>query len=96
MRKTTFNELREKEVINCCTGIRLGFVIDCEIDEECGRIISIIVSDLCKKLFAWPSKDQCIIICWENIQKIGEDIIVVNQEDCCVVPPPPPRKHKFW
>ena len=38
-----FSELREKEVINCNDGMRLGFVVDAEIDICNGKIVSLIV-----------------------------------------------------
>ncbi len=80
--------IREKEVINSCDGRRLGYVSDIEFDICDGRITAIVL----------PSKGgflgcggENIVIPWEKIQKIGEDIILVDAEGCCP-PPKPPRK----
>ena len=40
---STFNELRDRDVINVCDGKRLGFVCDMEIDTACGKILKLIV-----------------------------------------------------
>ncbi len=38
-----FCEMREKEVVNICTGKQLGCVVDLELDTCSGKIESIIV-----------------------------------------------------
>ena len=76
----TFNELRDKEVINICTGQRLGYVNDALIDLTCGRIAAISVPYCRNRIFEFP-KIKDILIPWERIEKIGEDIIVVKVEN---------------
>ena len=80
MRKMTFEELREKEVINCRDCAKLGYVADCELDAECGKIISLLVLDQGKKFCFAPKPENCIVIFWDAIQKIGDDIILVDIE----------------
>ncbi len=77
---------RDKEVINSCDGRRLGYVSDIEFDVCDGRITAIIVPE--KSGFCgFGSSDY--VIPWEKIQKIGEDVILVDAEGCC--PPPKPK-----
>ncbi len=69
-----YSELCKKEVINTCDGCRLGYVSDLEIDTMCGRINAIFVPKP-HKLFA---KCQYYVIRWEQIEKIGADMILVK------------------
>ena len=76
------NDLRDKEVINIIDGRRLGYVDDIEVDICNGRLVSIIVPGCGDKWFGL-SKGRDIVILWENIEKIGDDTILVkiNVED---------------
>lgn len=70
-------DLRQKEVINSCNCKRLGFVGDVEFDLCTGNIKAIIVpgpASLCG-LFGHSSE---YIIPFENICKVGPDIILVD------------------
>ena len=69
-------ELRQKEVINLGDGVRYGFVSDLELTED-GKIISIIIPGPGRVLGVF-GRDQEYSIPWENINKIGEDIILVD------------------
>jgi YlmC/YmxH family sporulation protein len=71
-------ELARKDVININDGSRLGFVCDVEIDICDGRVKSIIIYGRAK-FFGLFGRDEDIIVPWCDIQKIGEDIILV----CC-------------
>ena len=72
-----FSELKEKEVINCNDGMRLGFVVDAEIDSCNGKIISLIVPEATKFFGCFGcSKEFVIPFC--DIVKIGADIILVD------------------
>ena len=68
-------DLKCKEVIDVCTGCRIGFIEDCELDLATGRILTIIVPKGAKFGF-WNRED--IIIPWRNIKKIGEDLVLVD------------------
>ncbi len=70
----SFSDLCEKEVINLCDGKRLGYICDIDIDIECGKIIRIALP---AKNGFFPSKNK-IFIRWDNIERIGEDIILVR------------------
>jgi len=85
LRKCTFGELTEKEVINSSDCRRLGNVTDCAIDLETGRIISV---EVCSQnsIFCFSKPDDCVNIPWECIRKIGDDMILVD----IILPPVPP------
>ena len=74
LREVTFEELREKEVINLKDCRRLGFICDIKIDIECGKILSFTVKNCC----LIPSKCEEVCVPWENVTKIGDDIIFVD------------------
>lgn len=81
-RTVTIEQLHEKEVINILDGKRLGYPCDVCMDLCDGRIISIILPGACGFLGIGAKHDQ-LIIPWENIEKIGRDIILVK----CVLTP---------
>jgi YlmC/YmxH family sporulation protein len=73
----SINELKTKEVINVSDGARLGFVSDVEIDLESGRMTALVVPGA-YRLMGFLGKEEDIIIKWENIKKIGDDIIIID------------------
>lgn len=73
----TFCCLKDKEVVNCRDGKRLGYICDLEIDTVSGKIIKIILPPY-GSLFSRPGAKSCIVIPWEHIEKIGDDIILVK------------------
>lgn len=73
-------ELRQKEVINISDGKRLGFVSDVEINLEDGKLEAIVLPGS-GRIFGIIGKDSELIIPWEKIKKIGEDIILVDMDD---------------
>lgn len=77
MIKETGMDFRHKEVININNGKRLGYVQDVCANLETGRITSIIVPGN-KRMINMFSKEEDIVIEWEKIKCIGEDIILVD------------------
>jgi YlmC/YmxH family sporulation protein len=71
------SDLRQREVINIMDGKRLGFVTDLDIDLENGKIKSIIVPGQ-NNVFSFFSRSGDHIIPWEQIKKIGSDVILVE------------------
>lgn len=67
---------KQKEVINLKDGKRLGYVQDVEANFETGEITAIIVPGT-TKMFSIGNKND-IIIPWEKIKRIGDDIILVE------------------
>ena len=77
MVKESGMDFRHKEVVNINNGKRLGFVQDVCANLETGRITSIIVPGG-KKLMSMFAKEDDIVIEWEKIKCIGDDIILVD------------------
>ena len=75
-----FSELHAKEVIHIADGERLGFVSDIEIDAPSGKIVSISVPGA-YKAFGFLGKEPDKIIKWENIIKIGDDLIMIGSKE---------------
>ena len=70
-------DLRCKEVINICTGLRLGCVCDVLFDPECGSIKALVVPGQ-YKAFGLLGRDDDIVIPWDCIKKVGDDIILIE------------------
>ena len=70
-------DFKHKEVINITDGRRLGFVQDVTADLNTGVITSIIVPGS-TKLFNLFSNINDIVIPWEDIKCIGDDVILVE------------------
>ncbi len=94
------SELSSKEVINVCDCRRLGYVCDYEINPCDGRITAIFVPS-CTGIFG-INKGAPIRIDWCDIQKIGDEIILVSipEDRICRCPPQdnekPPKKKGFF
>ena len=73
-------DLRCKEVINICTGFRLGFVCDVIVNVVTGHLVAILVPGPCR-FFGMFGREDDYLIPWECIRKIGEDIILIDVEE---------------
>ncbi|HLR20742.1 MAG TPA: YlmC/YmxH family sporulation protein, partial [Tissierellaceae bacterium] len=69
-----------KEVINIYNGERLGYIYDFEISLERGIVTAMVMPGDGKGL-SFFSKPVDIIIQWEDIVSIGEDIILIDFKD---------------
>lgn len=70
-------DFRCKEVINICTGFRLGYISDVEFDASNGSITALIVPGPCR-FFGLLGREDDYLLPWDCIDRIGEDIILVN------------------
>ena len=70
-------DFRYKEVINVCTGYRLGYVCDVEFDLTDGHITALIVPGPCR-FFGIFGREDDYLLPWECIERIGEDIVLVK------------------
>ncbi|RWR14055.1 YlmC/YmxH family sporulation protein [Siminovitchia fortis] len=71
------SEFQVKDVVNISDGRKLGNISDIEINLDSGRIESIIIS-FAGKLLGFFGKDDEVVIPWNQIIKIGEDVILVR------------------
>ena len=85
MRKIRFSEFKDKEVINCRDGERLGYICDLIFDIECGEILKLIIPGPCK-VWGILGRENEYIISYCCIKQIGEDVILVDIDaDKCLV-----------
>lgn len=75
--ETSFTELRNKEVINVLSGRLLGNINDVIIDLSRNCVLGFMVPN-CKSFFSCFRPSQEIFIPFNNICKIGEDVILVE------------------
>jgi YlmC/YmxH family sporulation protein len=71
-------DFKHKEVVNINDGKRLGYVQDVCADLDSGMITSIIVPGGNSKLLNIFASNNDIVIPWENIKCIGDDLILVE------------------
>ena len=70
-------DFKHKEVVNIKNGKRLGYVQDVCADLETGVITSIIVPGSNKFMSIFSSNND-IVIPWQNVKCIGDDLILVE------------------
>ena len=75
-------ELRCKEVIDKSNGCRLGLISDVEVDSCCGRVVALIIYGR-PKYWGICGKRERIRICWEDIEVIGSDTVLVTKSRRC-------------
>ena len=69
-------QLREKEIINLCDGMRLGYTDDFEFDLTDGRLIALLLIDR-RGIINW-NKCDVLRIPWDKIECIGEDAVLIK------------------
>ncbi len=74
------SELNQKEVVNLNNGGRMGILADLDlvINEETGKIISLLVPDRKFSLKIFATEQTSMEIPWDSIRKIGYDMIIVE------------------
>ena len=70
------SDLQSKTIINFLDGKNLGNIIDVNLDER-GKIIGLIVERR-KFLISLFTSKKPLSIKWDQIEKIGEDVILVR------------------
>ena len=73
-----FCQLRRKEVINLCDGCKLGDVGDLEVCLPEGTVKAIIVFGPCR-FFGLFGRGEEYYVPWDSIQRIGDDIILIDK-----------------
>ena len=70
------SELQNKTVINLIDGKNIGNIIDLSIDEK-GNAVGLIVEKH-RFLISYFTSGKELSISWNQIEKIGEDVILVR------------------
>lgn len=84
----TLSELRTKEVIDVQDGKRLGRVMDLEFCPTDSRITALVVPAETSFLQTLRGEKCGMVIPWQNIRRIGDDVILVSTADLnCGAPP---------
>lgn len=76
-----YRELSGKEIVDVRHGSRLGVLgqTDLEIDPNTGNIHSFIIPNY--KWFGMKKEGAEIKLHWADIQKIGDDMIIIDPKD---------------
>ena len=69
------SDLQSKNVVNIVDGRNIGNIIDVKISDN-GYIIGLVVEPN-KKIISFSRSDD-VEIGWKNIERIGEDVILVK------------------
>ena len=70
------SEIQNKDVIDINTGMKVGNIIDIKVDSNSGKIESFILEK--KKFSSIFSSGDEVEVYWDQINKIGEDVILVE------------------
>jgi len=71
------SELRMKDIVNIVDGKRLGFIKDIELNLHGGKIKSLILPGTSKFMGIFGRCDD-LTITWDQIKKVGIDVILVE------------------
>lgn len=77
---TNYWDMIEKDVINIKNGEVLGRFDDVEIDTKAGKISAFYIEEA-SRFMGMLGKSKSRKIKWEEILKIGMDVIIVNVDD---------------
>lgn len=75
------SDIQSKDIVNISNGKVLGHIGDLDINLEEGTVKSIIIGGTGRMLTFLGGKETEIVIPWENIVKIGSDVILVRLDD---------------
>ena len=73
------SDLQNKDIVNPMDGRNVGNIIDVKIDQISGAIVSLVVEPN-KKMLSFMNRGVEEEISWKNIERIGEDVILVRLE----------------
>ncbi len=73
----TVYELCERDVVNITNGQNLGKVDNISFDRQTAGIMGVVLYGRLK-LFGLLGRDEDITIPWKEIEKIGEDVLLVR------------------
>ncbi|MFD1018234.1 YlmC/YmxH family sporulation protein [Thalassobacillus hwangdonensis] len=73
-----YKSLGGKEIVDITSGTKLGILgqTDMEIDQTTGEIISFVIPEY--KWFGMKSESEGYRITWDEIIRVGEDMILIQ------------------
>lgn len=74
------SDFQMKDVVNISDGKRLGNIGDIDFDIDTGKIRAVIISKQTRMLGLFGKEVESVIP-WEQIMKIGEDVILVRVDN---------------
>ena len=87
----TFRELCTKEIVQLQNGACLGRADDLELEPETAHVRALLLLGR-PRLFGLMGREETLRICWEEIERIGLDTILVHTQ----LPPQEPKKQSVW
>jgi len=72
----SLGELQNKDVVSIDDGKLIGNIIDVNIDDE-GKLTSLVIARK-RFFFSWFLSKPEVEITWDQINKIGRDVILIN------------------
>ncbi|SER04270.1 sporulation protein, YlmC/YmxH family [Gracilibacillus ureilyticus] len=82
----TLSSMQMKDIIYIEDGTKLGHLTDIEINVDYGRIVNLIVATKSKVLGVFGEERE-VIIPWENVMRIGQDVILVKKSNFYISEP---------
>nr|WP_106784061.1 PRC-barrel domain-containing protein [Lysinibacillus timonensis] len=73
-----FSDVQQKEIIEAESGKFIGYIIDAEVDEQTGKLVSFLVSEPKKFLSFLQSDESVRKVLIKDILVIGKDVILVK------------------
>ena len=70
------SDLQTKNIVSMSDGKNIGNIIDVRINEQ-GMIESLVIEQS-RKAFSLMGREGEVYIYWKDIEKIGEDVILVR------------------
>lgn len=71
------SDLQSKNIVNVLDGKEVGSIIDANIRND-GSIESLVIESKQNRKFLTFSREDDMLVSWNDITKIGEDVILVN------------------
>lgn len=85
----TLRQLCKKDVVQLGSGVKLGRADDLELEMGSAQVCSLILRGR-PRWFGLLGRGEDLVIPWQQIETIGEDVILVN----CPVQDLPPRSEE--
>lgn len=76
----SYMDLLDKDIINIKNGENIGRFTDVEVDVRRGRVVAFYIEEG-TKILSFLGKTRSKRVRWEDIIRVGVDVIVVNLED---------------